>query len=138
MGHISVEREEGDSFGGACPFHETCLEGMAAGPAIAARWGRPGSELSGRSEVWDLEARYLAQAMKTYAYVLAPERIILGGGVMQQSGLLEGVRQHLAERLAEYGPSPSDLEQYLVAPELGQDAGLMGAIALARRTFEGT
>ena len=137
MGHITVEREAGDTFGGSCPFHGTCLEGMAAGPALLARWGRPGPELRNRPEVWDLEARYLAQAMRTYDYVLAPQRIILGGGVIQQPGLLQLVRDRLGERLAGYGNPPSNLEEFIAAPEFGQDAGLIGAIALARQRFEG-
>jgi fructokinase len=138
MGHVSVGREEGDLFKGSCPFHGACLEGMAAGPALLARWGRPGPELHDRPEVWDLEARYLAQGMRTFLYVLAPQRIILGGGVMQQPGLLAMVRVRLAEQLAGYGNIPADLDHFLVAPELGQDAGLIGAIALARRHFEGS
>jgi fructokinase len=138
MGHITVEREVGDAFPGSCPFHGACLEGMAAGPALLARWGRPGPELGDRFEVWDLEARYLAQAMRTFAYMLAPQRIILGGGVLQQPGLLEMVRDRLAERLAGYGNTPDKLDEFIVGPELGQDAGLIGAIALARRHFEGS
>lgn len=136
MGHVSVEREQGDTYSGSCPFHRTCLEGMAAGPAIRLRWGRPGSELSARPEVWDLEARYLAQGMRTFTYTIVPQRIILGGGVMQQPGLLALVRKYLQERLAGYGPAPADLDDYLVAPKLGQDAGVIGAIALARDAFE--
>jgi fructokinase len=137
MGHVNVEREEGDTYAGSCPFHRDCLEGMAAGPAIRLRWGRPASHLGERPEVWDLEARYLAQGMRTFTYTVVPQRIILGGGVMKQPGLLELVRKYLYERLAGYGPAPADLDQYLVAPDLGQDAGLIGAIALARRSFEG-
>ncbi len=137
MGHVSVAREVGDSFAGSCPFHGDCLEGMAAGPALLGRWGRPGPELCDQEEVWDLEARYLAQGMQAFLYVLAPQRIILGGGVMQQPGLLGLVRKRLAERVAGYGNLPADFERFLVAPELGQDAGLIGAIALARRHFEG-
>lgn len=136
MGHVSVEREAGDSFPGNCSFHGPCLEGMAAGPALLARWGEPGQELGDRPEVWDLEARYLAQAMRTFAYMLAPQRIILGGGVLQQPGLLQLVRGRLAERLAGYGNAPDNLDEFIVGPELGQDAGLIGAIALARRHFE--
>lgn len=137
MGHITVEREAGDSFAGSCPFHGACLEGMAAGPALLARWGRPGPELRDRQEVWDLEARYLAQALRTFTYMLAPQRIILGGGVMQQPGLLQMVRGRLVERLAGYGNAPDNLDEFIVEPELGQDAGLIGAIAMARRRFEG-
>jgi fructokinase len=137
MGHISIEREAGDTFAGSCPFHGACLEGMAAGPALLARWGQSGPDLRDRPEVWDLEARYLAQGMRTLAYVHAPERIILGGGVMQQPGLLEMVRERLGENLAGYGNLPSNLTGFITAPELGQDAGLIGAIAMARRHFEG-
>jgi fructokinase len=89
-------------------------------------------------EVWDLEARYLAQAMRTYDYVLTPQRIIVGGGVMQQPGLIQMVRDRLGGRFAGYGNPPSNMESFIVAPEFGQDAGLIGAIALARRHFEGS
>ncbi len=134
MGHITLERVAGDDFPGHCPFHSACLEGMVAGPAIQDRWGAPGAELADRAEVWDLEATYLAQALRTFTYVAAPQRILLGGGVMQQPGLIELVRGKLTDQLNGY--VTNDLlrgshEDYVVAPEFGQDAGLMGAIALA-------
>ena len=134
MGHIALERVEGDDYAGGCPFHGSCLEGMAAGPAIKARWGSPAAELASRPEVWELEAIYLAEALRTYTYTLAPQRIIVGGGVMQQPGLLELVRKKLAEQLGGYVTSETlrgDLGEYVVAPAFGQDAGLVGAIALA-------
>jgi fructokinase len=135
MGHIAVSREPGDDFDGICPFHGPCFEGMASGPAISARWGNATGELRENPEVWELEARYLAQALRTYTYVLAPQRIILGGGVMQKDGLLERVRGELSRELAGYRASPTiadDLGHYVVAPSLGQDAGLIGAIAVAQ------
>lgn len=134
MGHVLIDRVRGDDFPGTCPFHDICVEGMAAGPAIEQRWGAPGAELADRDEVWELEAEYLAQALRTYSYVLAPERILLGGGVMQQAGLIEKVRTHLERLLGTYATSDvlrGSLDDYVVAPELGQDAGLIGAIALA-------
>lgn len=134
MGHIPLERVDGDNYPGHCPFHNGCLEGMAAGPAIGDRWGKPGKELAERDEVWDLEATYLAQAMRTFTYVLAPQRIIIGGGVMQRPGLLELIRVKLAEQLNGYATSAirdGSLDDYVVAPNFGQDAGLIGAIALA-------
>ena len=134
MGHIPVQRVPGDDYPGKCPFHEDCLEGIAAGPAISGRWGKPGSELSDNDAVWDLEATYLAQALRTFTYVVAPQRILVGGGVMQQPGLLELTRQKLAQQLGGYVTSDTlrtDLADYLVAPAFGQDAGLVGAIALA-------
>lgn len=134
MGHITLERVDGDSYRGHCPFHSACLEGMAAGPAIADRWSAPGAMLGDRPEVWDLEAAYLAQALRTFTYVLAPQRIVIGGGVMQQPGLLDLVRKKLAEQLGGYVTSDNlrgSLDEYVVAPKFGQDAGLIGAIALA-------
>ena len=134
MGHISVERVSGDDFAGFCRFHGACLEGMASGPAIADRWGAQGADLSDRPEVWDLEATYLAQALRTFTYVAAPQRILLGGGVMQQPGLLELTRTKLADQLAGYVTGDTlrqPLDRYVVTPTFGQDAGLVGAIALA-------
>lgn len=134
MGHISLERIPGDEYRGHCPFHGACLEGMVAGPAIEDRWGAPGSELIDRAEVWELEAAYLARAIRTFTYVVAPQKVLLGGGVMQTEGLLELVRVKTIQQLAGYvtdGSLRSSLEDYVVAPALGQDAGLIGAIALA-------
>jgi fructokinase len=139
MGHIPLERAPDDDYPGYCPFHGACLEGMAAGPAIEDRWGFPGVELGDRPEVWKLEATYLAQALRTFTYVVAPERILLGGGVMRQPGLLERVRASLADQLGGYVTSDSlrgTLNDYVVTPAFGQDAGLMGAIALAMTADE--
>ncbi|MBT8203515.1 MAG: ROK family protein [Acidimicrobiia bacterium] len=134
LGHIAVAREPDDDFAGHCPFHGACFEGMAAGPAISARWGERVTDLVDRPEVWDLEARYIAQALRTLTYVVAPQRIIVGGGVNRNEGLLGLVRDKLSDQLAGYGTNPvvdSDLTDYVVSPEFGQDAGLVGAIALA-------
>ena len=98
IGHIALERSADDGYPGHCPFHGACLEGMAAGPAIEERWGAAGRDLSDRAEVWELEATYLAQALRTVSYTVAPQRILLGGGVMQQDGLLELVRTKLREQ----------------------------------------
>lgn len=138
MGHITLERVPGDDYPGHCPFHGGCFEGMASGPAIEDRWGAKGKELSGRDEVWDLEAAYLAAALRTFTYVVAPERIIVGGGVMQVPGLIERLRTKLAGQIAGYATSTirdGNLNGYVVYPELGQDAGLYGAIALAMDAY---
>jgi fructokinase len=140
MGHITLERVPGDEYPGHCPFHGACFEGMASGPAIEDRWGYKGRDLADRDEVWDLEAIYLAQAVRTFTYVVAPERIVIGGGVMQVPGLIERLREKLGEQLAGYTTShirDSSLDDYVVYPELGQDAGLFGAIALAMAAEEG-
>ncbi len=139
MGHIALERVPGDDYPGNCPFHGACLEGMAAGPAIGDRWGAPSAELGNRPEVWNLEATYLAQALRTFTYVAAPERILLGGGVMQQDGLIDLVRSKLVNQLNGYTTHDllrGSVEDYVVAPAFGQDAGLIGAIALAMDAAE--
>ena len=104
MGHVSVTRLPGDDFPGICPFHGDCLEGMACGPAMAARWGRPAEELAGADleRAVDVEAHYLAAGLRNVVYVLAPERIVLGGGVAGLPGLLPALRARLAAALAGY------------------------------------
>lgn len=140
MGHITLERVAGDDYAGHCPFHGACFEGMASGPAIEDRWGAVGTDLTERDYVWDLEAEYLAQALRTYTYVIAPERIVMGGGVMQVPGLIGKLRHKLAGHIAGYATSAirdGSLDEYVVYAEFGQDAGLYGAVALAMQALEG-
>ena len=134
MGHMAVERRMGDAFEGSCPFHGHCLEGMASGVAIAERWGVPAHNLPATGPAWDLEAFYLGQALVNVIYTLAPERIVLGGGVMRKLGLLERVREATRERLGSYLPKvDSLLNELIVAPGSGDQPGLTGALELARR-----
>lgn len=128
MGHIYVPRDTAlDPFPGICPFHRDCLEGLASGPAIAARWGMPAEDLPPDHPAWPLEAAYLARAIANFTCVLAPSRVLLGGGVMRRTHLFPLIRTRLAELLAGYMPLPE-----VLAPELGAQAGVLGAIALAR------
>lgn len=134
MGHVSVARLPGDDFPGICPFHGDCLEGMASGPAIAARWGRPASELEGAELVAAVaaEAAYLAAGLRNIVYTLAPERIILGGGVTGLPGLVPAVRARLGEALGGYpGLAEHLADTFVVPPALGAHAGAAGALALA-------
>jgi fructokinase len=133
MGHLRVPREKGDDFKGFCPFHGDCLEGLASGPAIAARWGCPAEELPVDHLAWQLEAEYLAQLAATLTMVLSPRRILIGGGVLRQASLFPRIRKRLAELLGGYLASPAfrDLETYLQPPALGQRAGVLGALCLA-------
>jgi len=136
LGHVKIRREDGDSYEGACPFHRDCLEGMASGPAIAARWGTRAEDLGPDHPAWELEARYLAKALACYALVLSPELILLGGGVGLRPGLAERVSALVGEELAGYVPplaEPKRLRAFVARPSLGQDAGLYGAAALALR-----
>ncbi len=137
MGHIRMARDpQRDPFPGSCPFHGDCLEGLASGPAIAARWGQKAESLPPDHPAWELEADYLAQALHTFICTLSPQRVILGGGVMAQEHLLVRIRQRVRASLNGYVQSAAILKHidtYLVPPALGARAGVLGAIALAQR-----
>ncbi|MDM5186779.1 ROK family protein [Bacillus sp. DX4.1] len=132
MGHILVRTHPEDSFTGNCPFHQHCLEGMAAGPAIEKRWGKRAVELEHEEKVWKMEAFYLAQALMNYILILSPKKIIMGGGVMKQRQLFPLIYEQLQDLLNNY-IKVKQLDQYVVAPKLGDNAGLCGALALAKR-----
>jgi fructokinase len=135
-GHIRVPHDrDRDPFPGSCPVHGDCWEGLAAGGAIAARWQAPPAELAPDHPAWALEAEYLALGILNLVLVASPQRIIIGGGVLEQPGLMSMIRARLPELLAGYLETPAlgaEIDQYLVTPELGDRAGVLGAIALAQ------
>lgn len=138
MGHLLVPREPDDlEFDGWCPYHGgRCWEGVAAGPAILRRWGQRAETLPVDHPAWDLEARYIASALTSLVLVLSPDRLILGGGVMQAGQLFPLVRQHLRRSLGGYVQADAitvGMDQYVVPPQLGQHSGIAGALALAER-----
>lgn len=136
MGHLLVRRHPGDSFAGICPYHKDCLEGLASGTAIEARWGKKASELAGQKKVWEMEAYYLAQALMQYILILSPEKIIMGGGVMKQEQLFPLIRRKLQELLAGYVVLPETgegIDDYIVPPALGNHSGITGAFILAKQ-----
>ncbi len=138
-GHVPVARNPGDMFAGTCPFHRDCLEGLAGGPAIAARWGRSLSSLADPAAT-ELIAGYLAQLATSLILLHMPDRLVFGGGVMKAPGLLEALRRATEARLAGYVVAPQldpGLERYLVAPALGDRAGITGAILLGKRALGG-
>lgn len=136
-GHVMIQRREGDNYQGKCPYHKTCLEGMAAGPAVEERWGRKAVELKNRKEVWDLEAYYIAQALTGYILTLSPEMIILGGGIMHQEQLFPMIRSYVKEMLGGYIRTEEleNMENYIVPASLNDDQGIMGALELGRRAL---
>ncbi len=138
-GHVLIRKRSDDTYEGKCPYHKTCLEGMAAGPAIEERWGRKAAELADRTEVWDLEADYIAQALTGYILTLSPEMIILGGGVMHQEQLFPLIRQKVTQLLGGYVQAEEleDMERYIVPASLHDDQGIMGCLELARREIAG-
>lgn len=132
MGHIRVPHDRArDPFPGNCPYHGDCLEGLAAGPAIAERWGKAAYRLPDGHPCWDLEADYLALGVVSVACVLSPERIVLGGGVMQREELFPKVRGRVSELLNGYLAPPD-----IVPPLLGTRTGVFGALALAALALE--
>lgn len=126
VGHITVPAF--DDFEGVCPFHGDCLEGLASGTAIGERWGTPAYELPADHEAWELEAKYLAAAVQTLTAIVSPERIIFGGGVMEQEHLFPMIREEYKKNAGGYWP---DVENYIVPPQLGNQAGIVGCFALA-------
>jgi fructokinase len=131
MGHLIIPHDRlRDPFAGICPFHGDCLEGLASGRALALRWGRPAEDLPSEHPAWSLEAHYLGLALTAYILTLAPQRIVMGGGVMKQPILRPLIRTEVARLLGDYYPLPP-LERYIVPPALGDRAGVLGAIALA-------
>ena len=137
MGHIPLPRDpQLDPFPGVCPFHGDCFEGLAAGPALEKRWGQKAETLPPDHPAWDLEAHYIALALASYIYTLSPQKIIIGGGVIQQAHLLPLVRQKVQALLNNYVQSQlitQNIDTYIVPPGLGNRAGVLGAIALAEQ-----
>ena len=130
MGHMRVPRHPDDTgFDGICPFHGDCLEGLASGPAIQSRWGASLTELPSEHKGRHMIAWYLAQAASTLQAIFEPAKIILGGGVMETAGLLDRVQNAAAK--ASGGYFSGDVNQVIVAPSLGANAGILGALALA-------
>lgn len=133
MGHIKLVLEDGDTYKGKCPYHATCFEGLAAGPAIEERWGKKAVELADNNEVWELESAYIAQALSSYILTLSPQIIILGGGVMHQMQLFPLIRKKVIEQLNGYINTDEikNIDEYIVPASLNDDQGIMGAVKLA-------
>ncbi|ETP73394.1 transcriptional regulator/sugar kinase [Lachnospiraceae bacterium JC7] len=133
LGHMKMVPYPGDTYKGHCPFHGTCLEGLAAGPAIEERFGKKGIELKDDEKVWEMEAYYIAQALMNIILVMSPKMIILGGGVMHQTQLFPLIRKKTAEMLNGYIKTSeiADMDHYIVPASLNDDQGIMGCIKLA-------
>ncbi len=135
VGHIYPRRHALDlAFAGVCPFHGDCMEGLASGPAIVARTGALLQELDAAHPQWDIEADYLGQLCAQLVLTVSPQRIVMGGGVMSQARLLPSLRERTRHWLGGYIDRReviTDLDRYIVAPGLGDEAGIMGALALA-------
>jgi fructokinase len=135
MGHMRIPHDRArDPYQGHCPFHGDCLEGLACGPAMNARWQQASETLPADHPAWALEAHYLSLALVNLVCTLSPRRIILGGGVMQQPALFPLIRAEVQQLLNNYVQSPAitrDIDRYIVPPGLGNQSGVLGAFALA-------
>ena len=140
IGHIFVRPAPEDPMPqGSCPYHGCCLEGMASGPAMEKRWGVSARELPEAHPAWKLEAAYLAQLCASAMFSFSPERIILGGGVMQHKSLFPLIRKETLALLHGYITHPAvdaGLADYIVEPGLGVNSGILGAYLLARQAEE--
>ncbi|MCM3782783.1 ROK family protein [Neobacillus mesonae] len=138
-GHFLTRRNTTDRFVGICPYHGDCLEGMASGPAIEARWKCKGQDLPPNHAAWELEAYYLAQSIAGVILIVSPQKIILGGGVMQQTQLYPLIREAVRQNLNGYVQASElvdNMENYIVPPSLGQQAGLYGSLALGYAAYQ--
>jgi fructokinase len=142
MGHVRIPHDViADPFAGICPFHGDCLEGLASGPAMNARWLQAAEQLPDDHPGWRLEARYLALALVNFICTLSPERIVVGGGVMSKAHLYPLVRRQVLDLLHNYVRAPrilQGIDEYIVAPWLGGHAGVLGALALAQQLLAGS
>lgn len=140
LGHMLLRQEPTDPAPqGFCPFHQGCLEGLAAGPAIEKRWGTSARNLPPDHKAWDLEAAYLAQMCMNAVCAFSPEKIILGGGVMQQKHLFPLIREKTLALLNGYIQEEKILQHtdaYITEPGLGTKSGATGALLLARQAYE--
>lgn len=132
-GHIRINKRSTDSCDSVCCYHENCVEGLASGTAIRARWSLPAEELLDREEVWELEADYIAQALANYIMVVSPQKIILGGGVMHVEKLFPLIREKTKQYINGYlvADELEDMDSYIVKAGLGDDQGIVGCLKLA-------
>jgi fructokinase len=136
-GHILLSRHPDDRYRGHCPFHPNCLEGLASGPAIEERWGKKAFELSDRTEVWELEAFYIGQALVDVILMLSPQLIILGGGVMHQEQVMPLIRSEVKKQMNGYivTREMQDLDHYIILPTLKDNQGILGALKLGMNEY---
>ena len=137
-GHVFLQKSPLDKGESSCPFHKTCLEGLASGPSLEKRYGIKGEKLKEMPEVWELEAEYLSQAIVAYIFTLAPQRIILGGGVMHQRHLFPMIRKKVLEKINGYIVTKEleNIDEYIVPDSLNDKQGILGSATLAMRAYK--
>jgi fructokinase len=135
MGHFRPLRHPKDTFEGLCSFHKGCFEGLASGPAVKARWNGEPRNLPADHIAWEIESHYIAEALATFICILSPQRIIIGGGIMNRDFIFPMLRKKTLEKLNGYVVSNhllKEIDSYIIPQGLEGDAGLLGGIALAK------
>lgn len=139
MGHLRIPHDlTRDPFPGTCPYHGDCLEGLASGPAMQARWGMPAGTLPPDHPGWELEAHYLALGLVNLTFTLSTQRILLGGGVMQQPHLFDMTRKEFMRLLNNYirhSEVTDHVDRFIQPPALRGRAGVLGCLALAEQAL---
>ena len=131
MGHFELPKEDGDDFEGVCDYHKNCFEGLCSGPAIEKRAGEKGENLDISDKAFAITAKYIAKGLYTYTAILRPHIIIIGGGVCNKEGMIDKIREEFDKIKGDYLVLP-DSKEYIVFPELGNEAGLIGGYVLAK------
>jgi fructokinase len=135
FGHIRIPHDyRQDPFPGICPFHRDCFEGLASGPAIAARWHQSPETIPTDHIAWELEAEYIAYAIANLICTISPEIIVFGGGVMQRPALLKMIQSKTRFVLSGYIKSKlleDNISEYIITPRLKEDSGILGALSMA-------
>lgn len=139
-GHILIPKNAHDPGRCICPYHDSCLEGLASGPSIEARWGKPAKELVSQNVVWELESEYLAKGLVNMILTLSPQKVILGGGVMHQEQIIPMIREKVIQYLNHYYDTKeiTNMDQYIVPASLHDDQGILGALKLGQMAYEGS
>jgi fructokinase len=140
MGHMRIPHDwKQDPFPGICFFHGDCLEGLASGPAIYKRWGTQGESIPVNHHAWTLETQYIATGLVNLLCELSPQRIILGGGVMNRVELFDAIRvkmKELSNQYFDHKQLRDNIVEYVVPPKLGKRAGVLGTLVLAKDAFD--
>lgn len=135
-GHTYVAlhpQDQARDFHGVCPFHNGCLEGLAAGPSLEARTGIRGELIEKNADVWDIQAYYIAQAAVQATLLYRPQVLVFGGGVMAQTHMLKRVRDKFTSLMNGYVATP-DVTDYIVTPAVPENgSATLGNFALARK-----
>ena len=137
-GHIILTKRPEDKVECVCPYHDSCFEGLAAGPSLLKRYGKPGVELQNDDKVWELEADYIAQALVNYIMILQPQKIILGGGVMHQEQLFPLIRKKVLEMINKYLETKElgNMDDYIVPCSLNDMQGILGSFIIGKEKYE--